>query len=229
MSHPLLEHIFYINLDYRTDRNEHAIKELQKLAPPNGFERFPAIKPPSGGGALGCALSHIKCLEMAKERNYPYVFICEDDITFLQPQLLLENLQRFWENPPPEGWDMLILGGNNFQPFEEFSDYAIHVHFCATTTGYIVSQAYYDTLLENFKYSAEKLEQHPEHVHLYAIDVIWRKLQEPPESRWYMLIPLTVTQIPNYSDIEKREVDYFHWILDFKKPMVSKQLPLLHL
>jgi glycosyl transferase family 25 len=216
-SHPLLNHIFYINLDSRPDRKEHVVQELQKINPLNQIERLPAIVPPSNHGALGCTLSHIRCLELAKERQYPYVFICEDDIQFLQPQLLQENLQKFWDNPPLEGWDVLILGGNNFRPYEVFSDYAIHVHFCATTTGYIVAQHYYDTLLENFKQSAQLFEENPEQHYYYAIDVFWRRLQKPKESRWYMLIPPTVSQISNYSDIEKKEVDYGHWMLVIDK------------
>jgi GR25 family glycosyltransferase involved in LPS biosynthesis len=215
MPHPLLEYIFYINLDSRPDRNKQTIQELLQIGTTQNFERFPAIT--HSIGAVGCTLSHIRCIEMAKERSYPYVFICEDDIQFLQPLVLQENLQKFWDTPPPDDWDVLILGGNNFQPYEVFSDYAIHVHFCATTTGYIVAQHYYDTLLDNFKQSAQLLEKHSEKHYLYAIDVFWRKLQKPKESRWYMLIPPTVTQRPNYSDIEKKEVDYGHWMLVIDK------------
>ena len=225
-SHPLFNHILYINLDSRPDRNEHVIQELRQLCqspnqsptptPTQNIERFPAIVPPSKLGALGCTLSHLRCLEMAKEHQYPYVFICEDDIQFLQPQLLQENVQKFWENPPPQGWDVLIIGGNNFPPYEYYSDYAIHVHRCFTTTGYIVAQHYYDTLIENFKQSAELLEQFPEKKPDYALDVIWRKLHEPMESRWYMIIPPTVTQYSCYSDIEHCDVNYSQWLLDIK-------------
>ena len=217
MPHPFLEHILYINLESRMDRRIHAVSEIQKLRPPNGIERFPAICPKSGDGALGCTMSHIKCLELAKERAYPYVFICEDDITFLQPQLLLEKLQEFWDTPPTDGWDVLIIGGNNCPPFETFSDYAIRVHNCQTTTGYIVAQPYYDTLITNFKESAKNLMRHPENRRLYALDIYWKQLQQVPGSRWYMIIPLTVTQYQNYSNIEQRETNYDHLMLDLEK------------
>ena len=215
MNHPLLNHILYINLTSRPDRKEQTIQEFQKLNPPNGIERIPAIA--YHRGDMGCAMSHIQCLEIAKERDYPFVFICEDDIQFLQPQLLLENLQKFWDNPPPEGWDVLLIGGNNFKPYERFADYAIHVHFCATTTGYIVARHYYDTLLENFKEGVRLLPDATEREYLYIIDVYWRRLQKPIDSRWYMLTPVTVTQRPSYSDIEKKHVDYVKWMLDIDK------------
>jgi hypothetical protein len=216
MSNPLLDHIFYINLDSRPDRNEHILQEFQKLPSTLNPERFPAICPISGNGALGCSLSHNRCLEMAKERAYPYVLICEDDITFLQPDLLLKNIQRFWDQSPPTGWDVLIICGNNFQPFDEFSEYAIQVHFCAASTGYIVAQHYYDILLANFKESARNLET-TTHTEKYAIDVQWRKLQEPTDSRWYMIIPPTATQYQNYSNIEHCHVNYEGWLLDYHK------------
>ena len=183
------------------DRRIHAVNELNKLRPPNGLERFPAICPKSGDGALGCTMSHIKCLELAKERQYPYVFICEDDITFLQPQLLLEKIQEFWDAQPQDGWDVLIIGGNNCPPFDAFSDYAICVRNCQTTTGYIVAQPYYDTLIVNFKDSAKNLMKHPENRRQYALDIYWKQLQQAQNSRWYMIIPPTVTQYQNYSNI----------------------------
>ena len=217
MPHPFLEHIIYINLDARVDRHVHTVNELRKLRPPNSFERFPAICPKSKDGALGCTLSHIKCLEMAKQRAYPYVFICEDDITFLQPDLLLEKLQEFWDEPPAKGWDVLIVGGNNCPPFEAFSNYAVQVHNCQTTTGYIVAQPYYDTLITNFRQSATNLMKHPENRREYALDMYWKALQQPADSRWYMLIPPTVTQYQNFSNIENRETNYDHLMLDLEK------------
>ena len=74
----ILQNTLYINLEHRVDRKEHVTKELEKIGVKG--ERFNAIK--TKNGAIGCTLSHIKCLEIAKERNYEEVFICEDDITF---------------------------------------------------------------------------------------------------------------------------------------------------
>ena len=34
---------------------------------------------------------------------------------------------------------------------------------------------------------------------------------------WYMIIPLTVTQYENYSDIEEQERNYNHLMLDMEK------------
>ena len=62
----ILKNTLYINLQHRTDRLQHVEKELEKLGIKG--ERINAIK--TSSGAVGCTLSHIKCLELAKERNY---------------------------------------------------------------------------------------------------------------------------------------------------------------
>lgn len=117
----LFKHALYINLESRPDRCEHVERELKKMN--INAERMNAIK--MAEGAIGCTLSHIRCLELAKERQYPHVFIIEDDITFLQPELLLENLKKFEENTQLQRWDVLIIGGNNCPPYTKVTDYCI--------------------------------------------------------------------------------------------------------
>ena len=53
----------------------------------------------------------------------------------------------------------------------------------------------------------------PELHHLYAIDANWQKLQE--KDMWTMILPRTVTQRPNYSDIEGRVINYNHLMIDY--------------
>jgi GR25 family glycosyltransferase involved in LPS biosynthesis len=118
----LFKNTLYINLEHRKDRLEHVNKELLKMNI-NG-ERFNAIK--TKLGAIGCTLSHIKCLEIAKERDYEYVFICEDDICFLRPDMLKDSLQKFYDNKSI-AWDVLLIGGNNAPPYVKPHEYCIKV------------------------------------------------------------------------------------------------------
>jgi len=203
----LIKNTLYINLEHRKDRLTHVKKELEKLGIEG--ERFNAIK--TKVGAIGCTMSHIKCLEIAKERNYEYVFICEDDITFVDPATLLNSLKHFYENKQIE-WDVLLIGGNNVPPYEQTTDYCIRVSNCQTTTGYIVKNTYYDILIQNFRESAQGLIKHPNNKPEYALDMYWKRLQ--CIHRWYMLFPFTVVQCESYSDIEERVVDYRGLMLD---------------
>jgi GR25 family glycosyltransferase involved in LPS biosynthesis len=100
----LIDKIFYINLTSRVDRNAHFNDQMKKHnIPQNKFERFNAIN-----GAehifsdaefslfknanylnmatrpqiMGNQLSHFKLFQLMIERNYKFIIICQDDITF---------------------------------------------------------------------------------------------------------------------------------------------------
>jgi GR25 family glycosyltransferase involved in LPS biosynthesis len=213
----LFKHALYINLESRPDRREHVERELKKMN--IEAERMNAIK--MAEGAIGCTLSHIRCLELAKERQYPHVFVIEDDITFLQPELLLENLKKFEENVELQRWDVLIIGGNNCPPYTKVTDYCIRAFNNQTTTGYIVKSHYYDTLIANFKESAQMLMRNPHNKREFALDMYWKRLQQT--GVWLMIIPATVTQYQDYSDIEKRVVNYDHLMLDIQKDWLFRR------
>ena len=212
----IFEHTLFINLNHRKDRLEHVEKEFEKMGIKG--ERFNAIK--TASGAIGCTLSHIKCLEIAKERDYEQVFICEDDITFTNPDLFKQNIEKFCMNEDIM-WDVLIIGGNNVPPYKQYYDYAARVFNCQTTTCYIVKQDFYDTMIKNFKEGVTNLMRDPTNKRMYAIDIYWKKLQM--ENFWYMITPPTVTQYENYSDIENRNLNYDHLLLDMDKTWLIQQ------
>jgi GR25 family glycosyltransferase involved in LPS biosynthesis len=166
--------------------------------------RFNAIK--NANGRIGCSLSHLKCIQLAKEANWESVMILEDDILFLLPDESIENANNFFLNKKNK-WDVLLLAGNNLPPFTTNADgLSIQVTHCQTTTGYIVKRHYYDTLISNIKEGITKLMREPEHHYYFAIDKYWLQLQK--QDRWMLLIPIIVVQKPDYSDIEKRYTDY---------------------
>jgi GR25 family glycosyltransferase involved in LPS biosynthesis len=206
----LFKNTIFINLEHRQDRLNHVIKQLESLNI-NGT-RLNAVK--LKNGALGCTLSHIKCLELAKDNKWEQVFICEDDILFTNPTLLLNNIELFHKNNDIN-WDVLIIGGNNCPPYTTINDYCIKVSSCQTTTGYIVKKHYYDTLLKNFKESANNLLKNPGQKKLYALDIYWKQLQKI--DNWYMITPVSVIQKEDYSDIEQKVVKYDYLMLDLEK------------
>jgi glycosyl transferase family 25 len=211
----LLDHVYFINLEHRVDRLYMVKQELSKLKPNIGT-RFNAIK--TASGAVGCSMSHIKCLEQAKNNNLPHVFICEDDICFLNPELLMKNLQTFCENIP--NWDVLVIGGNTVPPYELIGDYCARVFNNQTLTGYIVREHYYDKLIANFREGLKKLIANPENKREYAIDMYWKRLQTT--DLYYFITPPTVSQREGFSDIEKRQTNYTHLMLDMNKEWLFK-------
>jgi len=205
-----IRNIFYINLSSREDRKKNVEYELEKLGLYN-YQRFNAIKVSSG--AIGCSMSHLKCLEIAKEKNYDHIFICEDDIQFLDPELFTKQLNSFLQKNHP--WDVILVAGNNMLPYKKIDDVCIQVMHCQTTTGYIVKKHYYDTLINNYKNGIKKLMQNPDKSNLYAIDKYWLQLQQ--EGKWYLIIPLSVIQRENYSDIEQKIMNYKSYMLNYDK------------
>ena len=55
---------------------------------------------------------------------------------------------------------------------------------------------------------------------IYAIDKYWFRLQE--KDKWYLIIPLSVTQREDYSDIEKKRTNYTNVMIDLDKKAFFK-------
>jgi glycosyl transferase family 25 len=207
--------VIYINLDRRADRNVSVLKELCKIGV-NSPTRLKAIE--LENGAVGCSMSHLKCVELAKKNDYDCVFICEDDIEFLNPSLFLKQLTSFINSDLT--WDTVIVAGNNMIPYISISDYCIKVFNCQTTTGYIVKKSYYDKLIQNYKDGIRHLLKEPLN-NDYKIDKYWFKLQRI--DNWYLIIPLSIIQKEDYSDIERKVTNFSKYMLDYNKAYAPKK------
>ena len=209
-----IKHALYINLTSRPDRKQHVESQLNIIG--IKAERFNAIK--LANGALGCSMSHLKCLEIAKAKSWPHLLIVEDDIKFLNPDVFKRQLNLFLSNH--KSWDVVLIGGNNVPPYTKIDDTCVKVSTCQTTTGYLVNAHYFDTLIDNFRSGIRKLIEFPEQHIIYAIDKYWFQLQK--RDNWFLIIPLTVTQ---REDIIKEYLeDYaigFNLDQRFKTNMVS--------
>jgi hypothetical protein len=85
---------------------------------------------------------------------------------------------------------------------------------------WLIDPFYYDKLIDNFRTGIKKLISFPDQHRIYAIDKFWFALQK--QDSWYLIIPLTVTQREDYSDIEKRPTNYSHVMLDLDKKAFLK-------
>ena len=204
-----IKHAFYINLSSRPDRKQHVESQLNIIG--IKAERFNAIK--LANGAVGCSMSHLKCLEIAKANSWPHLLIVEDDIKFLNPDVFKTQLNLFLSKH--KGWDVVLIGGNNVPPYKKIDDTCVKVSMCQTTTGYLVNAHYFDILIDNFRTGIKKLMEFPQEHIKYAIDKYWFQLQK--QHNWFLIIPLTVTQREDYSDIEKRPTNYTPVMIDLDK------------
>lgn len=159
-------------------------------------------------------MSHLKCLQIAKERNLDHILIVEDDIIFLNPGIFIEQLNKFLQNN--KEWDVLLIAGNNVPPYRVVDETCVQVSWCQTTTGYLIRKQYYDTLINNIKEGINMLIREPKNKIMYAIDKYWLSLQK--KYMWLLLVPLTVSQREGYSNIENCVTNFTKIMVDLDKP-----------
>ena len=212
-----IKHAFYINLDHRTDRKMHIEQQLKKIG--INAERFNAIK--MENGAIGCSMSHLNLLQFALKNNLEHILILEDDITFLNTELFETQFNKFIQNHNND-WDVILFAGNNMPPYEKTDDTCIKVSRCQTTTGYLVNGHYIKILMQNIKMGLTKLLHDPSKHTMYAIDKFWFALQNI--GKWYLIMPLSVIQREDYSDIEKKQTNYSKVMLDADKTEMFKAI-----
>ena len=212
-----ITNVCYINLESRTDRNKHVQEQLQKIGI-HCAERFNAIQLSSGNGATSCSMSHLKCLENAKKNNQNHILIVEDDIEFLDPALFIKQFNSFLSNHTDD-WDVVLIAGNNMIPYNKVDETCIQILNCQTTTGYLVKNHYFSTLINNFKKGINNLMHEPDQKQLYAIDKYWIRLQQV--DRWFLIVPLTVVQREDYSDIEGKITNFKNYMTNMNKAIRS--------
>jgi len=71
---------------------------------PGGWRFGEKFKP----GEIGCTMSHIKALKIAKEKEWPYVIILEDDIILAED---FEKRIKFLFRIIPSDWEHIYLSG----------------------------------------------------------------------------------------------------------------------
>ena len=192
-----IQHVVYINLDSRVDRKTHIEAQLSRVFPTEKIHRFPAIKHTTG--AKGCSMSHIAVLELAKANGWANVLVVEDDFTWNNFEKGRPVLEELLTKP----FDVIALCGA-YVSCEQNG----RLLSSQTATAYVVAQAYYDTLLANFK-EGLRLYEATNDYRQYALDQYWKKLQ--PQGLWYIVQPNMGFQLPGYSDIEGRAVNYLRY------------------
>ena len=170
-----VDKVVYINLTKRTDRRESIEFQLKKIGvPQDKIIRFEAVE--NENGALGCTLSHIGVMTMAKGNNWNYFFI----------SLIFSS------------WDAGLLSVSYFQLKQEHGCF-YRLYFSYLTNSYIVNQHYYQTLRNVFIKSAEELSAGVPR-HKCCLDFHWNALMK--EDNWYAAYPCVGYQLVDQSDIE---------------------------
>jgi len=183
--------IFYINLDKRTDRRI----DMETMLDGYYYERVSAIE--DDDGYIGCAKSHILCIELAKARGYDKVIILEDDFMFMNG-MNFKNIKI-----PSYNFDILLLC-NRIKKHSKIDKTFSRVQECSWTSGHILDKNIYDDLIQNLKDGIEDRKKNGKKFH-NNLDIYWNKL-------WTKYVCIThnynfATQRTGYSDIMNTNIN----------------------
>ena len=202
-----IDKIIYINLDKRKDRDIEIKNEFKRLGiPPEKIIRFSAVA--NSYGAIGCSLSHLAIISMAKNNKFNNVLVLEDDFNFIDSSDIIDKAFDDFFNDYKNNYDAVCLCRGyyyNAKPIQKtYLEKAVAV---STTAGYLVNSTMYDKLIENIHvgvYNLNITRDQPK----YAVDQYWARLQN--SERWYVFNPSLGYQRQSYSDISDIYVDYTH-------------------
>jgi len=152
-----IDKAYYINLDYRTDRKEMFENQIKKLD--IEVERYDAIQlkledieNPFGDinhhKKMGCAISHINLVKLAKEQNLKNVWILEDDCIFVDE--FMEKAKHCIEELKQLEWDVFYFGGEPNRRAEPYSDLIVKTIGVYGAHSYIVNHTFYDKVINNY-------------------------------------------------------------------------------
>jgi hypothetical protein len=185
----LISHVIYINLDKRKDRKKHIQRELA-IFNPEKVTRLPAVV--DEHPTTGCAKSHLKALQMARDNHYSNVLIVEDDSCWNKVNESYPVLERLLKEP----YDGILLGGT----LTEFDEDTLRLRVGWTTSGYIVKEAFYQKYIELYEEAlAREANKNSEGRYILADEVSNAAYKN---GKWYLVSPALMKQKGSYSNID---------------------------
>jgi GR25 family glycosyltransferase involved in LPS biosynthesis len=211
-----IDHVYYINLDHRADRQLEMEEWLEASGVPSEkVTRISAIyTPPTGdykcseSGAFGCTKSHIKTIKEFLASDYNTCMILEDDYTPLDVGTFWNTVRRIITDKVD--FDIVLCAYNKLESELGPTDYLRKVTYSLSTSGYILTRDFAPVLLNNYEEGLEKLievyTQTRAINHTYVLDNYWTRLM--PTTKWYCFYPRLGVQRNSHSDILDRYVEY---------------------
>jgi GR25 family glycosyltransferase involved in LPS biosynthesis len=200
-----------LNLSHRTDRWSDIEKEFKDWYTP--IEKVSAIQ--YSPGWKGCSSSHRKAVEIAKERNYPWVLIVEDDCLLLEDacERFQSLLPYLWKHR--DDWDIFLGGLSHFTkkssivssnpPIFKVKGYA--AQFC------LIHSKTYNRILRDIPADPEKVTK-PKIIDVYYANRL----------RLWTTVPYLSVQQPSHSNILVRETNYTN---NFKRAEIELEKILM--
>lgn len=197
---------FYINLEKRADRNNHIKKLFTDFPFFKNIKRMNAIYSEKYG--IGCTKSHIICLEQCLKMNDEYYLIMEDDFYIFNKKHFESFILDFDKIKNDKDWDIITLTPYGKTSKKNYKENFHKIYDNQTTTAYIIKHNFIKELLKYYKTGLNVLIKgyNGPNPNPYCTDQCWKPLQL--KSNWIYYGKIFAGQIPSYSDIEKKFVNY---------------------
>jgi hypothetical protein len=190
----------------RPDRNEEIRNEINKVGLLNKTTRINGVQEIPGRGSLGCTKSHIIALETFINSGHNNCIIFEDDFIFVKNlELVKKQFYKLFTNQID--YDLVMLEKGNSKSVRNNTYNFLLTSICTKHSGgYLIKKEFAPVLLQNFKESAELLEQDyqnkiPHYQHKdHILDHYWCKLQGK-NKKWYIFNPIIGKQSNSQSNI----------------------------
>lgn len=196
---------FYINLDGRRDRFDY----FEKVKSDNSFltniQRFSAIQ--NRNGALGCTMSHYNALKLAYEtyKGDECIAILEDDFFILDKNAFNDFVSDFSSIKNNDDWSVFTFTRRAGTYYGKYDDKFNYIKGTQTMSGYIIKTKFIETLMKQLEIGITNMKNGLS-ANNNTCDQIWKPLQYGNNFIYYNRV--FAGQLPSYSNLEKRVVDY---------------------
>jgi len=202
-----IDKFIYINLKKRDDRKKHILGELKRFGiPDEKIVHLEAVEHEKG--IIGCALSHLKAMEMFKESSDKVWCILEDDHYFTKSREETDSyVKEFIER---DEFDVFLGCTCALKQSSIRGSRLVRALQSSMTSFFIAKRNVIDALIASHKNSIRSFGKDGKRrgIHL--------------DHMWYHLMKIFVFvtpyfnplggQIENYSDIRKKNINYTNYI-----------------
>jgi hypothetical protein len=185
---------YVINLPHRTDRLGSFVREIHKTFENKDFTLINGVIKETSRAGIWQAFKN--CIQDAKNKNYPYILVMEDDVIFR------DNAYKYVEecfNNLPENWDILLGGISGVKELIEYNNYWNKVIDFSGAHFMVMSSNTFDIILD--------MKERVPHDRILARDNIFN---------CYVTKKLFAIQAAGFSDCTKKEVDYTDFFNKFE-------------
>jgi hypothetical protein len=181
--------LYVINLKERNDRFENIKKNFSNY----NIIQVDAIKHEKG--AIGCFLSHKKCIQIAKEKNLKNIIVIEDDCVPTNNFDRIINIKKFLDEN--DNWDIFLGGAFHVNPYHILGKVNMQVdNLLSINGGYCFHFIIYNNTCYDFFLNQDE--------NLNPIDHVWQD-----KLKCIIPIPFIANQAQLESNINKGNENVF--------------------